>query len=77
MMLKLISTMSLLFMLASSDIIYLDKNNNYMGFSRDSANSIDFYDRKNMPAGWYDKNTNTMFDKHNRPSTNIYDLNRK
>ncbi|MGD9819873.1 MAG: hypothetical protein AB7V04_14440 [Desulfomonilaceae bacterium] len=74
---KMILTMSLLFMLASSDIIYLDKNNNYMGFSRDSENSIDFYDRKNMPAGWYDKSTNTMFDRHNRPSMNIYDLNRK
>ena len=65
------------FFLVSGDSIFLDRNNNYMGFSRESDRSIDFYDRNNMPAGWYDKSTNTMFDRQNRPSINIYDLNRK
>ena len=65
------------FFLVSGDNIYLDRNNNYMGFSRESDRSIDFYDKKNMPAGWYDQSTNTMFDRNNRPSINIYDLNRE
>ena len=65
------------FFLVSGDSIFLDRNNNYMGFSRESDRSIDFYDRNNMPAGWYDKSTNTIFDRQNRPSINIYDLNRK
>lgn len=69
--------MIITFFLVSGDSIYLDRNNSYMGFSRESDRSIDFYDRNNRPAGWYDKDTNTMFDRRNRPSMNIYDLNGK
>lgn len=74
---QVLSSVAMSFPLASGDLIFLDKNHNYQGFSRESEHSIDFYDRNNMPSGWRDKHTNTLFDRNNRPSFNIYDMNRK
>ena len=58
----------------AQDRIYLDKQGRYQGFSRDDGDSVKFFDRTNMPDGWYDRNTNTIFDRRNNPVGNIYDF---
>ena len=58
----------------AQDRIFLDKQGRYQGFSRDDGNSVTFFDRQNMPDGWYDRNTNTIFDRRNNPVGNVYDF---
>ncbi len=58
----------------AQDRIYLDKHGRYQGFSRDDGDSVRFFDRQNMPDGWYDRNTNTIFDRRNNPVGNVYDF---
>lgn len=58
----------------AQDRIYLDKQGRYQGFSRDDGDSVKFFDRQNMPDGWYDRNTNTIFDRRNNPVGNTYDF---
>ncbi|MFH0959845.1 MAG: hypothetical protein V1897_14205 [Pseudomonadota bacterium] len=35
-----------------------------------------FFDKSFSPKGWYDRDTNTTFEGHNRPSGTIYDFDR-
>ena len=51
---------------------YLDNQGRYLGFSRDDGNSVRFFNRQNMPDGWYDRSTNTIFDRHNNPVGTVF-----
>lgn len=73
---RYLALISLSWLLSISNSVYLDSKGNYRGSSSDSGSSVDFYDRSNQPAGWYDKGTNTLFDKSNMPSLGDYRLDR-
>jgi hypothetical protein len=51
--------------------------NSSSGRATDDGDSIRFYDKSNNPKGWYDRDTNTTFDKNNRPIGTIYDFYRE
>ena len=57
-----------------ADYLYLDKKRQNGRERADDGESISFYDKSNNPKGWYDRDTNTTFDKNNRPTGTIYDF---
>jgi hypothetical protein len=57
-----------------ADYLYLDKKGNFKGRATDDGDTVRFYDKSNNPGGWYDRDTNTKFDKNNRPTGTIYDF---
>jgi hypothetical protein len=60
-----------------ADYLYLDKKGKIKGRATDDGDSIKFYDKSNNPKGWYDRDTNTTFDKNDRPTGTIYDFDDK
>ena len=51
-----------------ADYLYLDKKGSVKGRATDDGDTVRFYDKSNNPKGWYDRDTNTTFDKNNRPT---------
>lgn len=44
------------------------------GWAIDIGHTVRFFDRSRNPSGIYDQDTNTTFDKNNRPAGTIYDF---
>lgn len=57
-----------------ADYLYLDKKGKVRGRATDDGDTVKFYDKSNNPRGWYDRETNTTFDKNNRPTGTIHDF---
>ena len=57
-----------------ADYLYLDKKGKIKGRATDDGDSIRFYDKSNNSKGWYDRDTNTTFDRNHRPTGTIYDF---
>ncbi len=57
-----------------ADYLYLDKKGKIQGRATDDGDSIRLYDKSNNPKGWHDRDTNTTFDKNNRPTGTLYDF---
>ncbi|MCX6003516.1 MAG: hypothetical protein NTX46_03700 [Chloroflexi bacterium] len=60
----------------SADYLYLDKKGKVKGWATDDGDTVRFYDKSNKPNGWYDRDTNTTFDKNNKSTGTIYNLDR-
>ena len=58
------------------DYLYLDKRGKVKGWATDDGDTVRFFDKSFTPTGWYDRDTNTTFDKNNRPTGTIYDFDR-
>ena len=58
------------------DYLYLDKQGKVKGWATDDGDTVRFFDKSFNPKGWYDRDTNTTFDKNNRPTGTIYDFDR-
>jgi hypothetical protein len=58
------------------DYLYLDKQGKVKGWATDDGDTVQFFDKSFNPKGWYDRDTNTTFDKNNRPTGTIYDFDR-
>ena len=58
------------------DYLYLDKRGKIKGWATDDGDTVRFFDKSFNPKGWYDRDTNTTFDKNNRPTGTIYDFDR-
>jgi hypothetical protein len=43
---------------------------------RDDDDTVRFFDKSLKPSGFYDRETNTTFDKNFRPTGTIYDFDR-
>jgi hypothetical protein len=56
------------------DYLDLDKRGKVRGRATDDGDSVRFYDKSNNPEGWYDRDTDTKFDRNNRPTGTIYDF---
>ena len=56
--------------------MYLDKQGKVKGWATDDGDTVQFFDKSFNPKGWYDRDTNTTFDKNNRPTGTIYDFDR-
>jgi hypothetical protein len=56
--------------------LYLDKRGKVNGWATDDGDTVKFFDKSFNPKGWYDRDTNTTFDKNNRPTGTIYDFDR-
>ncbi|MCL5124314.1 MAG: hypothetical protein M1511_07435 [Deltaproteobacteria bacterium] len=57
-----------------ADYLDLDKRGKVRGRATDDGDTVRFYDKSNNPRGWYDRDTNTTFDRNNRPTGTIYDF---
>jgi hypothetical protein len=60
----------------SGDYLYLDKRGKVKGWATDDGDTVRFFDKSFNPKGWYDRDTNTTFDKNNKPTGTIYDFDR-
>ena len=60
----------------SADYLYLDKTGKVKGWATDDSDTVRFFDKSFNPRGLYDRDTNTTFDKNNRPTGTIYDFDR-
>jgi hypothetical protein len=58
------------------DYLYLDKQGKVKGWAIDDGDTVRFFDKSFNPKGWYDRDTNTTFDRNNRPTGTIYDFER-
>jgi hypothetical protein len=58
------------------DYLYLDKRGKVKGWAIDDGDTVRFFDKSFNPKGWYDRDTNTTFDRNNRPTGTIYDFDR-
>ena len=58
------------------DYLYLDKRGKVKGWATDDGDTVRFFDKSFNPRGFYDRDTNTTFDKNNRPTGTIYDFDR-
>jgi hypothetical protein len=58
------------------DYLYLDKQGKVKGWATDDGDTVRFFDKSFNPRGFYDRDTNTTFDKNNRPTGTIYDFDR-
>ena len=58
------------------DYLYLDKQGKVKVWATDDGDTVRFFDKSFNPKGWYDRDTNTTFDKNNRPTGTIYDFDR-
>ncbi len=58
------------------DYLYLDKRGKVKGWAIDDGDTVRFFDKSLKPSGFYDRETNTTFDRNNRPSGTIYDFDR-
>ena len=58
------------------DYLYLDKRGKVKGWATDDGDTVRFFDKSFQPRGFYDRDTNTTFDKNNRPTGTIYDFDR-
>ncbi|MFA6221998.1 MAG: hypothetical protein WC647_06755 [Desulfomonilaceae bacterium] len=57
-----------------ADYLYLDKKGQIKGRATDDGDTLRFYDKSNNPKGWYDRDTNTTFDRNNRPTGTLYNF---
>jgi hypothetical protein len=58
------------------DYLYLDKRGKVKGWATDDGDTVRFFDKSFNPKGFYDRETNTTFDKNSRPTGTIYDFDR-
>jgi hypothetical protein len=58
------------------DYLYLDKRGKVKGWAIDDGDTVRFFDKSFQPRGFYDRDTNTTFDKNNKPTGTIYDFDR-
>jgi hypothetical protein len=58
-----------------ADYLYLDKRGKVKGWA-DDGDTVRFFDKSFNPRGFYDRDTNTSFDRNNRPTGTIYDFDR-
>ena len=58
------------------DYLYLDKRGKVKGWATDDGDTVRFFDKSFNPKGFYDRETNTTFDKNYRPTGTIYDFDR-
>jgi hypothetical protein len=58
------------------DYLYLDKRGKVKGWAIDDGDTVRFFDKSLKPKGFYDRETNTTFDKNFRPTGTIYDFDR-
>ena len=56
------------------DYLYLDKRGKVKGWATDDGDTVRFFDKSFQPRGFYDRDTNTTFDRNNRPTGTIYDF---
>jgi len=56
--------------------LYLDKQGKVKGWATDDGDTVRFFDKSFNPSGFYGRDTNTTFDKNNRPTGTIYDFDR-
>jgi hypothetical protein len=58
------------------DYLYLDKQGKVKSWAADNGVTVRFLDKSFNPKGWYDRDTNSTFDKNNRPTGTIYAFDR-